>query len=112
MKLKLRRVMLFVPDVDAVAEFYEHKLGLRVLSREKGFVDLDAGACRIGLHGSAAATPNRTKLCFHVADVSAARAELVARGVKMGVDRGPVDGLHLCDGKDPAGNIFQLSNRE
>ena len=111
MKLALRRVMLFVPDVDEVADFYVEKLGLEVLHREAGFVDLDAGGARIGLHRSATAQPGRTKLCFYAKDVSAARARLVALGVKMGKDPGPGEGLQLCDGKDPAGNVFQLSNR-
>jgi hypothetical protein len=43
--------------------------------------------------------------------VSKARAELVARGIEMGNDPGDGDGLKLCDGKDPEGNVFQVSNR-
>ena len=45
-------------------------------------------------------------------DVSAARATLVAKGVKMGPDPGAGNGLRTCEGEDPAGNVFQLSNRE
>lgn len=111
MKLAIRRVMLFVKNLDEVADFYESKLGLKIVSREKGFVDLDAGAVRLALH-SGTPKAGRTKLCFYAADVSAARAELVSKGVKMGVDPGPGAGLKLCDGKDPAGNVFQLSNRK
>jgi hypothetical protein len=29
----------------------------------------------------------------------------------MGKGPGGGDGLKLCDGKDPEGNVFQLSNR-
>ena len=112
MKLKMRRVMLFVPDVEEVGAFYANKLGLKILHSEKGFMDLDAGACRLGLHGSKDAKPGRTKLCFYSDNVSATRALLIERGVKMGVDRGVVNGLHICDGRDPAGNTFQISNRE
>ena len=112
MKLAMRRVILFVKDVEGVAAFYEGKLGLKVIGRENGFVDLDAGAVRLALHSAGAANPGRTKLCFYVDDVSAARAELVKRGVKMGKDPGGGAGLKLCDGKDAEGNAFQLSNRK
>jgi len=103
--------MLFVEDVEGVAAFYERKLGLKVLTREPGFVDFDAGDARLSLH-SGQASACRNKFCFYVEDVSGARRELVARGVKMGRDPGAGPGLKLCDGKDPAGNIFQLSNRK
>ena len=112
MNLQLRRVMLFVKDVDAVADFYVQKLGLRVVHREPGFADLDAGGARLALHRSGNPTPGSTKLCFYTPDVSATRTALIAAGVEMGKDPGPGEGLRLCDGKDPAGNTFQLSTRE
>lgn len=107
----MRRVMLFVSDVEKVGAFYVEKLGLKVAGREKGFWDLDAGSCRLALHATSAPQPGRTKLCFFADDVAAARDELVARGVKMGVVKGDAGGLQLCDGKDPDGHVFQLSNR-
>jgi len=112
MELQIRRIMLFVNDIEAMAAFYEKRLGLKVLTRDDGFVDFDAGACRLALHSSRNVTPGATKICFYAADVSAARAELVARGVKMGKDPGPGEGLKLCNAKDPEGNIIQLSNRQ
>ena len=95
-----------------VAGFYEGKLGLKVVGREKGFVDLEAGGVRLALHSAGTVKAGRTKICFYVEDVSAARAELVGRGVKMGKDPGGGEGLRLCDGTDPEGNVFQLSNRK
>jgi predicted enzyme related to lactoylglutathione lyase len=103
--------MLFVKDVKKVTDFYENKIGLKVLLRQEDFVDMDAGACRLALHKSSAAHPGHTKICFYADDVSQARARLVARGVKMGSDPGKGDGLKLCNAKDPEGNIIQLSNR-
>jgi len=94
-----------------MTRFYEEQLGLTVIARTPGFVDIDAGACRIALHQTRNPQPGRTKICFYAEDVSAARAELVARGVAMGKDPGPGDGLKLCDATDPEGNIIQLSNR-
>ena len=111
MKLELRRVILFVDDLDAMASFYEKKLGLVVRTREPGFVDFDASGCRLALHAGVS-NPGRTKICFHVADVAAARHELVDRGVRMGKALATDAPLQLCDGKDPEGNTFQLSNRK
>jgi catechol 2,3-dioxygenase-like lactoylglutathione lyase family enzyme len=109
-ELALRRVILFVGDMKAMTEFYETKLGLKVLTRSDGWVDLDAGPIRLALHHGTP-NPGRTKICFYAADVSKSRRELIDRGVAMGKDPGPGDGLKLCDGKDPEGNVFQLSNR-
>jgi len=111
MQLGIRRVILFVDDLNKMAEFYEKKLGLTIASREDGFVDFDAGAVRLALH-EGVSNPGRTKICFFTPDVSKARKELTDRGIKMGPDPGPGDGLKLCDGKDPEGNSFQLSNRK
>ena len=106
----LLRVILFVRDVRAVARFYEEKLGLPLVSEEPGFIELDAGGCRVALHDAAKANPGRTKLSFYAKDVAAARAELVRRGVRMGpLLESP--GLTMCNGKDPEGNAFQLSDR-
>jgi catechol 2,3-dioxygenase-like lactoylglutathione lyase family enzyme len=111
MKMKMRRVMIFAQDMKAMTEFYEEKIGLKVLERSPGFVDFDAGPVRLALHETNAATPGRTKICFYAEDVSSARAEMVSRGVKMGKDPGPGEGLKLCDTQDPEGNRIQLSNR-
>src|SRR5688572_18107228 len=110
-QLAIRRVILFVDDMKAMTDFYEKKLGLTVVGREDGWVDFDAGAIRLALHAGVS-NPGRTKICFYAADVSKARHELIERGIRMSADPGPGDGLKLCDGKDPEGNSFQLSNRK
>ena len=110
MRIGIRRVILFVEDMAKVTEFYEKKLGLHPVLRTPEFVDFEAGGCHLALH-KGTSRPGRTKICFYAADVSKARAELVARGVEMGKDPGHGEGLKLCDGADPEGNIFQLSNR-
>ena len=111
MELSLRRVILFVDDIKAVTDFYEKKLGLKILSREEGFVDFDAGACRLALHAGVS-NPGRTKICFYVPDVAKARQELTDKGIRMGPAPDATAALQLCDGKDPEGNTFQLSNRK
>ena len=111
MNLRVRRVMIFARDLKVMTRFYEEQLGLTVLERGEGFVDLDAGPCRISLHRASKPKPGRTKICFYVENVSAVRAALVLRGVAMGKDLGRGPGFKRCDAKDPEGNVFQLSNR-
>ena len=84
MKMDLRRVILFVDDLKAMTDFYENKLGLKILSREEGFVDFDAGGIKLALH-EGVSNPGRTKICFYAADVSKARQELIDNGVRMGI---------------------------
>ncbi len=110
MKLDLKRVILFVDDLKLMTDFYEQKIGLKLIAREEDFVDFDAGGCKLGLHAGVS-NPGRTKICFFAADVSKARQELIDKGIRMGKDPGPGEGLKFCDGKDPEGNTFQLSNR-
>src|SRR5688572_8524433 len=91
--MKLAQALLFVKDVPRMQRFYEGVLGLPLLSAEEGFVRLDGGGCALALH----ALPNEPepsqppvpredswlKLGFHVDDVPAMRAKLVAAGVTM-----------------------------
>lgn len=111
MKLKLRRTILFTPNMEAMSAFYGEKLGLKRVAEEKGWREFAAGAACVALH-SGPASPGRKgpKLSFLVEDVAAARAELAARGVKLGPVRN-FGALDLCDFKDPDGNPVQLSNR-
>ena len=127
MKLRLARVILFVVDKPAMARFYGEVLDLPRVSTpddSEDFQCFDAGGCQLCLHGvpeEAAAqititeppAPRDevpTKLAFGVDDVATRREELVARGAAMDPIR-RFDGLELCDGTDPEGNRFQLSNR-
>lgn len=118
--MQLAQALLFVDDAARMQAFYEG-LGLRVLdgAAADGFVRLadPAGGAILALHHTRAVGPGgppRTdtaiKLCFHVADVDAERAALVARGVAMR-DVHRYDGIAFCDGIDPEGNIFQLTTR-
>jgi hypothetical protein len=113
MKLELTRVILFAKDVAALSAFYRDILGLPLLpGASDEWVELDAGACRIAIHagGDAPATRRGPKLVFGVRDVAAVRETLIARGAPMG--KVVVFGeISLCDGKDPEGHAFQLSNR-
>jgi len=124
---RIARVIVFAKDIAPLAQFYEGVMGLpRVATADdaREFVAFDAGGCHLCLHQvperrardiriespprAREATP--LKVAFFAADVDARRAELVARGAHMGeVQR--AGSLALCDGIDPEGNVFQISNR-
>lgn len=110
LSLKLARIVLFTNQMEAMTTFYRDVLGLKLVTDERGWKELDAGGVRIGLH-SGPPSPGKKgpKIAFVVKDVEAARAELTARGAKMGkTSEGPVQ---LCNGKDPDGNPIQLTSR-
>jgi catechol 2,3-dioxygenase-like lactoylglutathione lyase family enzyme len=111
-KLNLTRVMLFTRNMPAMLAFYRDVLGLPVVTDEKGFKELDAGGCRIALHNGGSIVGSRPpKLVFFAADVEAVRATLTARGAKLGaISSG--GGLARCDGRDPDGNHWGLSDRQ
>lgn len=118
----LTRVILYVQDVDRLADFYRSALGLPVVEEIKGeWVVLGAGACELALHrvGEAhrVADPgswkveSNAKLVMQVdRELTELRAELIAKGVPMGEIKS-YPGLTgpLCDGRDPEGNVFQLA---
>jgi hypothetical protein len=108
-KMKLVRVILFTPQIDAMTVFYRDVIGLPQVTNEKSWREFDAGGTRVALH-SGPLTPSGKgpKFVFGAKDVAALREELVARGARFGKVR---DGeFQLCDGQDPDGNIIQLSN--
>jgi catechol 2,3-dioxygenase-like lactoylglutathione lyase family enzyme len=118
--MDLAQVVLFVKDVPRMQRFYQGLLGLSVVSAEEGFVRLDAGGCVLALHAlpsepEVADPPvprqdSWLKLGFHVDDVPAHRAKLVAAGVTMR-EIHSWSTISFCDGVDPEGNIFQITTR-
>ncbi|HNQ15899.1 MAG TPA: VOC family protein [Pyrinomonadaceae bacterium] len=118
----LSRVILFVDDMAAMKSFYVDILGLRELpGGDVVFVSLDSGGAQLSLHqipseyadpnaGGAPREDSYTKFVFHSDDVEGDREALVAKGVRMReINRWGA--IELCDGIDPEGNIFQISNR-
>ena len=111
MRLKMARVILFTPRMEAMSRFYGEVLGLPLVCEEPGWREFAAGAVRIALH-SGPASPGRKgpKLVFHAPDVAACRRALAKRGARFGKVR-QTGRFGLCDGKDPDGNLVQLSSR-
>jgi catechol 2,3-dioxygenase-like lactoylglutathione lyase family enzyme len=109
--MQMASVILFTGQMDEMSRFYGEVLGLKLISREKGWREFAAGGAQIALH-SGPSSPGRKgpKIVFHAKDVAALRGTLVARGASFGkVRRGEV--FCLCDDKDPDGNPIQLSDR-
>lgn len=111
MRLKMQRVILFTRQMAKMTAFYRDVMGLKLVTDEKGWRELDAGGVRVALH-SGPPTPvvKGPKLGFMTKDVAALVKALNARGGKFGKVRS-ADGLALCDGEDPDGNVISLSNR-
>lgn len=111
----LNRVILFVHDMASCAAFYRDTLGLRPHGyADEDWMSFDAGGCLISLHRSAqpaASNAKAVQIVFKVDDVDGARDALVRVGVRMGQTERPEPGFSFCDGQDPAGNWFQISNR-
>jgi catechol 2,3-dioxygenase-like lactoylglutathione lyase family enzyme len=118
---ELMEVILYVEDMAAQLAFYRDVLGLQVkgpfAAEDYGgayWVELDSGACTLALHagGQRRLGADAPKIVFRVADLAAARDELLARGVPMGEVRSPAPGVLVCDGADPEGNHFSIEAHE
>ena len=122
--LSISRVMIFARDARKVAEFYRDKLGLAVRGEiGDGWAELQAGGCDIAIHGGMKkGTKERgpgsmnMKVVFGCRDVAKKRDELIAMGVTMfKLSEFPHETkdlmVQICDGEDPEGNLFQISNR-
>jgi catechol 2,3-dioxygenase-like lactoylglutathione lyase family enzyme len=111
MILSMRRIVLFTRDMPGMIAFYGDVLGLPLVKDEAGWKEFDANGCTIALHnGSSQVGQRPPKIGFWAANVPAARDTLLARGAKLGkVMSG--GGLTRCEGKDPDGNPYSISNR-
>ncbi|MBS1517349.1 MAG: VOC family protein [Bacteroidetes bacterium] len=112
---KISRVILFVNDVSNCAEFYKKVLKLKVIGKEDpGWTELNAGSCSLALHKTGGKGRgkfhNNFKIVFYKKDVKKAKISLEKKGVKMGKIF-IFDGMSFCDGSDPEGNRFQISDR-
>lgn len=115
----INRVIIFVADVEKCAGFYRDIFELDPIDSTfpaDEFSELDAGGCRLAFHkahgveGSTGSPNNPHKIVFYAADVAAVREQLVQRGAEMDELQTPGE-LVLCDGSDPEGHRFQISNR-
>jgi catechol 2,3-dioxygenase-like lactoylglutathione lyase family enzyme len=111
MTLSMRRIVLFTKNMPGMVAFYRDVLGLKLRKDDKGWKEFDANGCVITLHNGTSAVGRRPpKMGFWAKDVSAARDELLSRGAKMSKLMARDDFVR-CEGKDPDGNPFYVSNR-
>jgi lactoylglutathione lyase len=118
-------VMVLVSDMDRSVDFYESKLGLKLLSRSDGWTEFDTGTTRLALHGGG--TPNtptdpkasggrmagHCSIGFNVTDLDATYRELQQKGVSFVLppqDRGG-EGIRLAVAQDPDGLTLSFAQR-
>jgi catechol 2,3-dioxygenase-like lactoylglutathione lyase family enzyme len=109
--ISMRRIVLFTNDMPKMVAFYHEVLGLPLLKNEEGWKEFDADGCVVALHNGTSQVGRRPpKIGFWSRDVAAARELIVARGAKLSklMSGG---GLTRCEGKDPDGNPFSISDR-
>jgi len=112
MDLSIKRVIIFTTRMAVLSQFYRDVIGLRQKLNEAGWEEFDAGSCDIALHNGTSAVGRRPpKLVFYSSDVAGTREALLKRGAKLGKIKSK-NGLDLCEGADPDGNPFQISNRK
>jgi catechol 2,3-dioxygenase-like lactoylglutathione lyase family enzyme len=87
MQLEMKRVIVFVRDIEAVGAFYRDQLGLPVKDKpnDPGWMELDTGTCTLALHSGGAPNQSRRppKIVFGSKDVGLTRSELMKRGVRL-----------------------------
>ncbi len=104
-------------DIDESAEFYGTTLGLPFVKRwgEMPGVEFQAGNLTLALMEPTAFgqefRPHSLPIALHVADVAAAREQLVAKGVQFVTDVFDSGVCHQAIFLDPAGNSLGLHHR-
>ncbi len=139
MPMVMKRVILYVRNVDLLKNFYQTYFEVSVVEELPGeWVVLGAGEVELALHlagrqyrdewtGPAGAEQeeindehgqdgleSNVKLVFAIeSGLPELRETLLAGGVKMrGLKRYPGFAQLMCDGEDPEGNVFQLSQQD
>lgn len=124
MSLGSDKIMAFAATTDAEAakDFYENKLGLKLVEDSPFAIVFDAGGTMLRVQKAQKLDPPQfTVLGWEVADIAAKIKELVARGVQfnhygmefpkqdeLGVWTTP-DGTKVAWFKDPDGYTFSLT---
>ena len=118
MVIDVQDVYFNVPEMAPAVQFYRDVLGLTVTDEDPHFTGLDAGGVRVGLHWTggkpvptvphdAHGAHAGATITFRVADIAAAKDQLVANGVHiLGSSNNPWGKIVVF--KDPAGNILKL----
>jgi catechol 2,3-dioxygenase-like lactoylglutathione lyase family enzyme len=123
MQISMSRLILYVRNVSLLKAFYQTHFAFPVVEEiEDEWAVLRAGAVDIALHRvgepyrdlPAHANTSNAKIVFSVdSGLIDLREKLLATGVRMR-DLKRYDGFPqlMCDGEDPEGNVFQLSQAD
>jgi catechol 2,3-dioxygenase-like lactoylglutathione lyase family enzyme len=102
-------------DLEKERAFYRDVLGLEEIREREGYVWFRLGEGTLEIAQRTSTGPERERpgcaLGFRVADVEAAREELLAMGVEAltEIQGGPKAGARWCYFRDPEGNTFQIT---
>ncbi|VVE77599.1 VOC family protein [Pandoraea sputorum] len=123
MPISMSRLILYVRDVELLKSFYRMHFAFPVIEEiESEWVVLKAGEVEIALHRVGVAyrdqptsgETSNAKLVFSVqSGLEDLRETLLKAGVRMR-EMKRYEGFpqSMCDGEDPEGNVFQLSQRD
>jgi hypothetical protein len=123
MPVLMSRLILFVRDVALLRSFYQTHFGFPVTEEiENEWAVLKAGEIEIALHRVGEpyrelpkhTNTSNAKIVFSMeSGLSELREKLLSAGVRMR-DLKRYDGFAqlMCDGEDPEGNVFQLSQAD
>jgi catechol 2,3-dioxygenase-like lactoylglutathione lyase family enzyme len=123
MPVSMSRLILYVRDVELLRSFYQTHFGFPVVEKiENEWVVLRAGEIEIAFHRVGEPYRERlnhrnasnAKIVFSVeSGLSELREKLLSAGVRMR-DLKRYEGFAqlMCDGVDPEGNVFQLSQAD
>ena len=107
-------LILYVYDIAESRDFYERRLGLRVIEADEDSVKLDAGRVILALHRAAdygvvlaGRRDDASDVVFLVDDLNAARADLEARGVAF-IRRRTYEIGRVTDFYDPNGHRLMI----
>ncbi|CAB3740938.1 hypothetical protein LMG22037_06434 [Paraburkholderia phenoliruptrix] len=123
MPVSMSRLILYVRDVELLKSFYQTHFGFPVAEEiDSEWAVVKAGEIEIAFHRVGEPyreRPNHpntsnAKIVFSVeSGLSELREKLLSAGVRMR-DLKRYDGFAqlMCDGEDPEGNVFQLSQAD
>jgi len=116
--------VVYAKDLDRLTRFYAEVVDLEIVHRVDDHVVLESDCFELVIVAIPAATAGRIaisspperreatafKLVFPVPDIAAARTAAAASGgvVDPAVKEWSFQGLRVCDGMDPEGNVIQL----
>jgi catechol 2,3-dioxygenase-like lactoylglutathione lyase family enzyme len=104
-------------DLESQRRFYRDTLGIKEVRRGPDWVHFDLGEGNlfelIRRSEDSQYDRPRYQVGFAVADIEAARAELIARGVSAitPLEGGADTGGRWCYFRDPEGNVFEIKER-